>query len=143
MGLKVYLAGRVKGLDDEGRGWREDVVKQLEAIAEWNGKKIEIFDPTKYFSYSDKRHKTVRQIKEYYMNRLSKCDIMLLNCNDTEYSIGTAQEVQFAVDHNIPVIGFGTTNMYNWIATSIARSFLAAWLKRRTIFETFIFEEVL
>ena len=113
--LKIYLAGRVAGLEDEGRGWREDVVKQLQAIAEWNGKKVEIFDPTKYFSYAEKRHRTVKQIKSYYMDRLSKCDIVLLNCNGTQYSIGTAQEIQFAVDHGIPIIGFGTSETYNWI----------------------------
>lgn len=114
--LNIYLAGRVKGLDDEGAGWREDITKQLEAIAEWNEKKVNVFDPTKYFSYSEKRHKTNKQIKEYYMHKLAKSDIVIVNVDDTTVSIGTAQEVQFAVDHHIPVLGWGTHDMYPWIA---------------------------
>lgn len=113
--LKIYLAGRVKGLDDEGAGWREDITKQLEAIAEWNNKSVSIFDPTKYFSYSDKRHKTVKQIKDYYMYQVREADIVVVNVDDSDVSIGTAQEVQHAVDNNVPVIGWGTKNVYPWI----------------------------
>lgn len=113
--LKCYLAGRCKGLDDEGAGWRTEITTKLNAVAEWKDRKIEIFDPTKYFSYSSNKHKTQKQIKEYYLNRLSKCDLVILNANDTDYSIGTAQEIQFAVDNHIPIIAFGTQNMYPWI----------------------------
>lgn len=113
--LKVYLAGRCYGLDDEGKGWRQEITKQLEAVAEWQEKNIKIFDPTKFFSYSEKKHKTQKQVKDYYIHKLSRCDVMILNANDTNVSIGTAQEVQFAVDNGIPVIAFGTHNMYPWI----------------------------
>ena len=113
--LRVYLAGRCKGLEDGGKIWREEIAKQLNAVSEWQEKPIDIFDPTKYFSYAEKRHKTQKQIKDYYMNQLLKCDLMILNANDSNFSVGTAQEVQFAVDHNIPIIAFGTQEMYPWI----------------------------
>lgn len=113
--LNVYLAGRVKGLDDEGSTWRSDIKRQLEAIADWNEKRINVFDPTKFFSYSEKKHKTNKQIKEYYMYKLAKSDIVIVNVDDTTVSIGTAQEVQFAVDHGIPVLGWGTHDIYPWI----------------------------
>lgn len=113
--LRVYLAGRCKGLEDGGQTWREDITKQLTAVAEWQDKKVDIFDPTKYFSYAEVKHKTQKQVKDYYMWQLSRCDVVLLNANDTNFSIGTAQEVQYAIDHHIPVVAWGTQEMYPWI----------------------------
>ena len=113
--LKIYLAGQCKGLSDEGRGWRKQISEQLETVANWSGAEVEIFNPTKYFSYEEKRHKTQAQIKRYYLSQIKKCDVVLLNCEGTDVSIGTAQEVQYAVDHDIPVIGFGSNNVYPWI----------------------------
>lgn len=113
--IRIYLAGRCCGLEDEGKAWREEITKQLDAVAEWQNKKVKIFNPTKYYSYAEKKYKSQKQIKDYYLYQLSKCDVMILNANDTNYSIGTAQEVQYAVDYNIPIIAFGTDNMYPWI----------------------------
>ena len=113
--LKIYLAGQVKGLDDEGSGWRENITKQLKAIAEWANKRVYVFDPTKSFSYAERKHKTVKQIKEYYMYKIRNSDVVIVNVDNTNLSIGTAQEVQFAVDHNIPVLGWGTHDIYPWI----------------------------
>lgn len=50
------------------------------------------------------------------MNKISKCDMVIVNLNDSDSSVGTAQEIQFAVDHDIPVIGFGNNNTYSWIS---------------------------
>lgn len=119
--LAVYLTGRVKGLDDGGKTWRDDITKQLQAVAEWQEKRIRIFNPIKYFSYEEKKHKTERQVKEYFFQQMLKCDVVILNANDTNFSIGTAQEVQFAVDHGIPVIAFGTHDMYPWIVEADAQ----------------------
>lgn len=113
--LKIYLAGQCKGLSDEGREWRERVTEQLETVAGWVDANIAVIDPTKYFSYEEKRHKTQRQVKQYYLWQIAHSDIVLLNCDGADVSIGTAQEVQFAVDHNIPVIGFGSGSAYPWI----------------------------
>lgn len=114
--LKVYLAGQCKGLEDGGKEWREKITEQLDTVAKWCGSDVKVFNPTKYFSYAEKRHKTQKQVKDYYLHQLSKCDVVLLNCEGTDVSVGTAQEVQYAVDHNIPVIGFGQNNMYPWIS---------------------------
>lgn len=113
--LKIYLAGRCKGLVDGGKEWRENARKILETIAETAGSKIVIFDPTEYFDYESHKHKSQKQIKDYYYHAIRQCDLVLLNCIGTDVSIGTAQEVQYAVDNNIPVIGFGTEHVYPWI----------------------------
>lgn len=113
--LKIYLAGQCKGLPDGGKEWRDQITEQLNTVASWCGKDVSVFNPTKYFSYAEKRHKTQKQVKDYYFSQIAKCDLVLLNCDGTDVSIGTAQEVQFAVDHNVPVIGFGLNNIYPWI----------------------------
>lgn len=41
---------------------------------------------------------------------------MIANLDNSDSSIGTAQEIQFAIDKGIPVIGFGTKNIYPWIS---------------------------
>lgn len=113
--IKIYLAGRCKGLEDEGASWRQKITEMLKFCASMTGTRVKIFDPTKFFSYKEEKHKTQKQIKHYYFHRLRECDVVIVNCNDTNFSIGTAQEIQFAVDNNIPVVGFGTTEMYPWI----------------------------
>ena len=108
----VYLAGQCKDLADGGEGWRNEACRLFTN----KGNRFLAFNPTLYFSYKECKHKTQKQIKEYFLNRLSKSDICLVNLDGTNKSIGTAQEIQFAVDHNIPVIGFSPKNSYPWIA---------------------------
>lgn len=114
--LTVYLAGACKNIDDGGKEWRNSITQRLEKAAEWCNKSVEVFNPTFYFNYTEKLHKTQKQIKDYYFSRLRKCDLVIVNLNDTNSSIGTAQEIQYAVDHCIPIIGFGTKEVYPWIA---------------------------
>lgn len=113
--IKIYLAGPCANEEDEGRGWREQAVKMLEQAAEWKDVKLKIINPVEFFSYSETKHKTHKQVKSFYMNQIRKSDVILCNLNNTKTSCGTAQEVQFAVDHNVPVIGFGTEEVYPWL----------------------------
>lgn len=114
--LKIYLAGACKNEIDDGKEWRSQITEKLKIVAEWNGKKIKIIDPTKYFSYSEHKHKSQKQVKDFYLNKISKCDLVIINLNNSDASIGTAQEVQFAVDMHIPVVGFGVQNVYPWLS---------------------------
>lgn len=114
--LNIYLAGRCKDLDDGGKAWRQEAVKILETVAEWTNTEVCVVNPTNYFGYTEKTYKSQKQIKDYYFDRIRKCDIVLVNLDGTDVSIGTAQEVQYAVDKEKTVIGFGKANMYPWIA---------------------------
>lgn len=113
--VKIYLAGACKNVSDEGVSWRNDATIMLQQIAEWCGKEITIIDPTKYFSYSANKHKSQKQVKEFFINKISKCDLVLVNLNDSDSSVGTGQETQAARMMHIPIIGFGTKNIYPWI----------------------------
>lgn len=127
--VSVYLAGQVKGLEDSGAAWRKQMSSVLKLAAENKGVGIEIVNPLDYFSYEIKKNRSNKQVKEYYLSRLKKCDVVLVNCNGTAVSIGTAQEIQFAVDHGIPVIGFGTDNTYPWITEVDCQVCFGSWLE--------------
>lgn len=114
--IQIYLAGACKYIDDEGAEWRERATKMLEQAAEWQGVKLKVINPLTYFSYADNKHKSHKQIKQFYINKIRHCDVVLINLNDSDKSVGSGQEVQFAVCNNIPVVGFGKNNVYPWIA---------------------------
>ena len=109
--IEIYLAGACACENDEGRGWREELIRDYR-----NSDYLKMINPLDYFRYSENWHKTNKQVKEYYLSRIRKCDVVLVNLNNSAYSCGTAQEVQYAIDHDIPVIGFGNDNVYTWIA---------------------------
>lgn len=114
--IYIYLAGACKHVEDEGKAWREKITRMLEQAAEWKNVKVKVINPVEYFSYSETKHKTHKQVKSFYMNKIKKCDLVIINLDGSDMSVGSGQEVQFAVCNNIPVIGFGKTNVYPWIA---------------------------
>ena len=107
----IYLAGPSKCEKDEGQSWRKKLTNDW-GIAEED---YTFFNPLDYFRYSENWHQSDKQVKQYFLSRLKNCDVMLVNLENTESSCGTCQEVQYAVDHEIPVIGFGKQNIYNWL----------------------------
>lgn len=114
--LSIYLAGASKCLEDEGRGWKESAEKILAEVSKNTGVCLDVTNPIKYFSYSEPKYKTQKQVKQFYMYKIKQCDLLLVNLDDTDKSVGTGQEVQAAVMLGKPVIGFGKKNVYPWIS---------------------------
>ena len=116
MSTKIYLAGACKKIPDEGAAWREQATVILNQAAEWKDSKVIVVNPLDYFTYAENKQKSHKQVKNFYLNQIRKSDVVLVNLSQTNSSPGTAQEVQFAVDNDIPVIGFGTSEVYPWIS---------------------------
>ena len=116
MSTKIYLAGACKNISDEGAAWREQATVILNQAAEWKDSKVTVINPLDYFTYAENKQRSHKQVKNFYLNQIRKCDVILVNLSQTNSSPGTAQEVQFAVDNDIPVIGFGTSEVYPWIS---------------------------
>ena len=75
-----------------------------------------LYDPTEYFPRDGSKSITAKQTKNFYIKYLiANSDLILVNLNNTENSVGTGQELQYAVDKGIPVIGFGKQNVYEWL----------------------------
>ena len=113
----IYLAGACRGLEDLGTHWRLQAQELFDDFLDiFPEFKIRIYDPTEYFSRDGGDAISNKQIKNFYLHHaIKKSDLVLVNLNDTQYSVGTGQELQYAVDNNIPVIGFGKENVYEWL----------------------------
>lgn len=112
--FSIYLAGTCRGLHDDGKEWRTKAEQIFKNIAENKNIKIKVINPTKYFNRDGSNSKTNKQVKQFYMSRIRKCDLVLLNLEHTNTSVGSACEIQFAEDNHIPIIGFGGYDMYEW-----------------------------
>lgn len=113
--LYIYLAGTCRHIPDEGKAWRDQATRMIEMAADLKNTQVRVVNPLDYFSYAENKQRTHKQVKKFYMNKIKNCDVILVNLNNTGVSPGTAQEVQYAVDHGIPVIGFGTDDVYSWL----------------------------
>ena len=115
--FKMYLAGACNGLPDLGTKWRREATKYFKNYCEMFPQyRIVTYDPTHYFARDGSDSVSNKQVKNFYLKYLIKnCDVVLVNLNQTETSMGTAQELQFSVDHDIPVVGYGYDNVYEWL----------------------------
>lgn len=82
--------------------WRKHVTKFFE---KWSGD-FKIINPTHYYQYGKKYHKTDSEIFRFDLRKVKSSDIVLVNLNDIRKSIGTAIEVYEAYKSGIAVIGF-------------------------------------
>lgn len=115
--LNIYLAGACKGLADEGVTWRNDTFEKFNLAQQYlDLVTYKIYDPTDYFPRDGSKSLTAKQTKNFYMKYLiANSDLILVNLNNTENSVGTGQELQYAVDKEIPIVGFGKENVYEWL----------------------------
>ena len=113
--FRIYLAGACKGLPDEGREWRKEAENNFYDIQENKYDHIKIINPTHYFNRDGSNMISNKQVKKFYLSQIRECNLVLVNLEHTNSSIGTAQELQFAVDNHIPIIGFNNNDSYEWL----------------------------
>ena len=113
--LTVYLAGACKFEHDGGKEWRTKAENIFKYISEAKDATIKVINPTRYFDRDGSNTISNKQVKQFYLSRIRKCDLVLVNLERTNTSIGTAQELQFAVDNHIPIIGFNNNDSYEWL----------------------------
>lgn len=85
--------------------------------------------PPVYYSYDCPSHLTEKEVMDWDLNHLKDCDIMVVNLNQIETSIGTLFEVAMANTLNqsghkhIYIIGFGHTDkpLHPWLELSLHR----------------------
>lgn len=87
--------------------------------------------PPVFYNYEFKHHKSESELKEWELNQLRDCDVMVINLEDINASIGAHFELGFANAMNmfggkhIFIIGIGTEQevegLHPWIQESIFR----------------------
>ena len=112
--LKVYLSGSTKNVSEDFQEWREDC-KRYSNDGFYDD--LQFIDPISYFNYTNKQPMTDKQCLDLFMYQVEHCDVILVNLDHSEFSLGTAIEVEHAFCHNIPIIAFGCKKgtWYNWL----------------------------
>ena len=116
----IYLAGKMSGLSiEEMSGWRNEFKFKFESITD----KFHIASPTDFYSFSEKKHKTEREVMDYDLWIVKNSTLIVVNL-DYPNSLGTAIELYEAYKHcGIPVIGFGTIENHPWIEECVTVKF--------------------
>ena len=115
MTFTIYTSGATKNVSSEfSKQWRKDVAEYYKN----SDYKVNVFIPDNYFMYGTNEPKTTKQCRAHFLYKVKTSDIVIVNLSETLNSVGTGMEVQKAIDNDIPVIGFGTKNVYPWLEDS-------------------------
>ena len=115
MTFTIYTSGATKNVPLEfSKQWRKDVAEYYKN----SDCKVNVFIPDNYFMYDTNEPKTTKQCRTHFLHKVKTSDIVIVNLSETLNSVGTGMEVQKAIDNDIPVIGFGTKNVYPWLEDS-------------------------
>lgn len=124
--LTIYEAGKMSGLNlQQMLTWRVELTKELEDVAEMVGVKVNAVNPVNYFNFVQKRHQTESEIMKFDLSKVKQSDIVIVNMDGLNTSIGTCIELYEAYKREIPVLAFGSNKLYEelhpWIQCCITR----------------------
>ena len=114
--LKIYLAGAMMNCKnfDEMNNWRKLVTDKLLSEAQFATKVLEIINPVRYYNFEEKRHQNEIEVEEFDLAHVVSSDIIVVNLEGLNNSVGTIIELHDAHYHNrIPVIAFGAKTLYD------------------------------
>lgn len=115
----VYLAGAMNYFRDkdynEAKGWRLVMKQKLVSSNDNYGTRFTVFDPT---LEEDKYHDIVTQ-NLYY---LRKADILVINLNALEHSLGSIYELAYFSYTGKPIITIGG---HNWLSHPYLEKFVS------------------
>lgn len=100
----IYTAGAMEAYANTNKAekWRDDVKKFFDKYTD----NFKIINPTDYYTYGKKYHKTDSEVFRFDLRKVKKSNIVLVNLNDIRKSIDTCIEIYEAYKSDIPVIGF-------------------------------------
>ena len=115
--VKIYLSGGMSGLSfKEQNEWRKRIMKAIKFGDYDYEKKPVFFDPTQYYGFEEKRHKSEKEAMEFDLYNLRNSNLIVVNFNNPN-SIGTAMEIALAKEKNIPIIGLNKEKkeLHSWL----------------------------
>lgn len=123
---RIYTAGRMTGLSSEEQiAWRLHLESELMSMKTHG---FTVIIPTMYYDPNDPdARERENEAKEWDLSQIANCDIVVVNLDGIEKSIGTHYELGF-IDalrrsgKTIYVIGVGgKKDLHPWIANSLFR----------------------
>lgn len=103
--MKVYLAGAMAcygSKSDKAKKWREEVKKYFRKYSEFC---IPI-SPVDYYSIGSDHSKKSSEIMRFDLRKVKESNLVLVNLQDLDKSLGTSDEIFYAYMQGIPIIGF-------------------------------------
>lgn len=127
--LKIYAAGAMSGLTlSEMNDWRERVRGLLDKLVELKENpeyEIDFINPAKYYNTETNNHKTEKEAMLWDLNQVKSSDIIIVNLEGLNTSIGTSIEIYEAYKNSIPILAYGKDETYKdthpWLKECITR----------------------
>lgn len=124
--LKIYLAGKMAGLDFTSMNqWRKRIKNALNLAAEYKGYKLDVVNPVDFYNLESIRYQSDKEVKDYDLAHVLSSDIIIVNLEGLATSDGTKYELHDARKANIPVIAFGDYKLFEdlhpWTKDNITR----------------------
>jgi len=124
--LKIYLAGKMSGLSfEESDEWRRDFKRIFKKEMNYDTMHYTIINPNDYYNFKNPSHQNEREVMQYDLNHIRNSDIIVVNLDGINTSIGTAIELYTAAQLNIPILALGTSekwkNTHPWLKECISR----------------------
>lgn len=123
--LKIYTIGAMKNKTlEDTMHWREELISALKFHDERTPK---VITPPIYYNYTHHYQKSEKEIKDWELAQLKKCDVAVVNLDDVNNSVGSHYELATVDAFNksgghIFVIGIGDpTDVHPWIVDSCFR----------------------
>lgn len=106
-GLTIYLAGKMGGLNkNEMTKWRKFVSTELDRYSDAANYKVNVISPCDYFNFDEQRHQNEQEVMKFDLGLVHSSDIVVVNTNGLNSSIGSAIEIYEAWKSDIPVIAY-------------------------------------
>lgn len=124
--LTIYLAGAMGGLSlSEMNDWRQLLSLKLKTVASDIDVNLTVINPVDYFNFEENRYQSEREIMDFDLAKVRKSDIVIVDLDKLDTSVGSMIECYEAYKQGIPVLAFGSNDDYEklhpWIKTCITR----------------------
>ena len=125
---KIYTCGKMSGTTFEKQmKWRKNLEELVNEKYDGNDR-IKFIHPPLFFNYEHMQHKTEREILDWEMKQLHDCDVVVVDFDGIDSTIGSHMEIgavqginRFG-DKYIYVVGVGEEKkLHPWIKESCMR----------------------
>ena len=100
--LSIYLAGAMSGKSfEEMNAWRVEIKNILTHMGSYHDCNIRVTNPVEYYNFIEKRHKTEKEVMQFDLSRVKSSDIVVVNLDGINTSIGTSMELYECYRSNI------------------------------------------
>ena len=125
--FKIYTVGKMSGISyEEQIAWRKHLEECVKLYYDGSNR-VTFIHPPLYFNYQEHLHNTEREVLDWEMMQLHDCNIVVVNLDQIDTTIGSHMELgavqginRFG-DKYIYVVGVGEDSVHPWIKETCTR----------------------